>query len=115
MASMIVSMGHTDMGYFSWQSGTKKKHFLQTEEAGLSDWSRNGAAAQPPSSRTSGAGQTPAVCSQPRTLSASKLKPGTAGENGCIATDMPQKNKPSTSGGKKLQIGQVILVLLFTF
>ncbi|XP_062856497.1 microtubule-associated tumor suppressor 1 homolog A isoform X1 [Trichomycterus rosablanca] len=89
-------------GWNMWkkpQKSASKTDSSRPAEVGSCDWSKNSAAAQPSSSRTGGApaGQTPAASPQPLTLSASKLKSGTAGKNGCIATDMPSQRRGGNS------------------
>ncbi|XP_072520265.1 microtubule-associated tumor suppressor 1 homolog A isoform X2 [Salminus brasiliensis] len=66
------------------------------------DWSKGRLGPQPSTSRAGGApaARGPAANTRQPPLPASKLKPGTAGKNGCATTDMPSpRSKASTSGG----------------
>ncbi|KAI4897256.1 hypothetical protein NFI96_024626 [Prochilodus magdalenae] len=84
------------------QKNTLKTHASQLAEPAPSDWSKGRLGPQPSSSRAGGAPAARAPAANLRQLpsSASKLKPGTTGKNGCVSADMPSpRNKLSTSGG----------------
>ena len=110
MANTVVSVGHTDFGLFTWECGTERQFLLQTHASQLaepapSDWSKGRLGPQPSSSRAGGAPAARAPAANLRQLpsTASKLKPGTTGKNGCVSADMPSpRNKLSTSGGKEV-------------
>ncbi|XP_036424564.1 microtubule-associated tumor suppressor 1 homolog A isoform X1 [Colossoma macropomum] len=84
------------------QKTTLKTHASRLAEPTPCDWSKGRLGPQPSSSRAGGApaARAPAANLRQPPSSASKLKPGTAGKNGCASTDMPSpRSKQSASGG----------------
>ncbi|XP_049339799.1 microtubule-associated tumor suppressor 1 homolog A isoform X2 [Astyanax mexicanus] len=83
---------------------TPKTPSSRLAEPAPCDWSKGRLGSQPSSSRAGGvpAARGPAANPRQPPLPGSKLKPGTAGKNGCATTDMPSPRiKPSTSGGNQ--------------
>lgn len=104
MANAAVSVGSTGLGRHVWERVAERELLLQAVSArpaaaSSCEWSRGRLGSQPSPARTGGAHVPAANFRLP--LSASKLKPGTAGKDGSSTTDMPSpRSKLSTSDGK---------------
>lgn len=107
MANVAVSVGSSGLGRHAWERVAERELLLQAVSARPSaaaacEWSRSRLGSQPSPARTGGASaaHVPAANLRPP-LSASKLKPGTAGKDGSSTIDMPSpRSKLSTSDGK---------------
>ncbi len=106
MANAGVSVGSSGLGRHAWERIAERGLLLQAVSArpaaAACEWSRSRLGSQPSPARTGGASaaHVPAANLRPP-LSASKLKPGTAGRDGSSTSDMPSpRSKLSTSDGK---------------
>ncbi len=99
MANAALSVGSSGLGRHVWERIAERGLLLQAVSArpAACEWSRSRLGSQPSPARTRGA----SAANVRPPLSASKLKPGTAGRDGGSISDMPSpRNKLSTSDGK---------------